>query len=96
MSIINSYSLCSDEELFEDNPTEWIQKDMEGNDTDTRRRCAIDLVRGMSKQFEAETTTLCGTRIMSLLQQYSADPANNWKAKDAALCLLVSFITFLS
>jgi exportin-2 (importin alpha re-exporter) len=78
--------------LFEDNPTEWIQKDMEGNDTDTRRRCAIDLVRGMSKHFENETTALCGNHIMLLLQQYAADPANNWKAKDAALCLLVHIL----
>ena len=80
----------SDEDLFEDNPTEWIQKDLEGNDSDTRRRCAVDLVRGMGKTFEVQTTQICGGRIMAMLQDYSTDPANKWRSKDAALQLLVA------
>lgn len=35
----------ADEELFEDNPTDYIRKDMEGSDQDTRRRSASELVR---------------------------------------------------
>ena len=33
-----------DEELFEDSPSEYIQMDIEGSDTDTRRRTACELV----------------------------------------------------
>jgi len=81
----------SDEELFEDNPTEWITKDMEGNDTETRRRCACDLVRGMGKQFEAPTTALCGEQIGAMLASHAGDTSGGtWKAKDCALQLLVA------
>ena len=80
----------SDEELFEDNPTEWIQKDMEGNDSDTRRRAACDLVRGMCKLFLEQTTALCGQHITSLLAEYTANPTAQWKKKDAAIQLLVA------
>ena len=60
-------------------------QDMEGNDTDTRRRCACDLVKGMAKQFEAETTALCGQHITQLLAAYDANPAAEWQKKDAAV-----------
>ena len=63
---------------------------MEGNDTDTRRRCACDLVKGMAKQFDAETTALCGAQIARLLAAYDAAPAAAWRSKDAAVQLLVA------
>jgi exportin-2 (importin alpha re-exporter) len=44
----------------------------------------------MCRQFEAKTTALCGTHIMTMLQQHAADPTNQWKAKDGALQLLVA------
>jgi len=34
---------------FEDDPTDYILSDMEGSDSDTRRRCAIELLRGMCR-----------------------------------------------
>ncbi|CAM9594681.1 unnamed protein product, partial [Phaeothamnion confervicola] len=79
-----------DEELFEDNAAEYIQRDMEGGDNDTRRRCAADLVRGLCKLHE-ETTTALGLRMANeLLAQYGAAPAANWRAKDTALQLLLA------
>ena len=63
---------------------------MKGNDSDTRRRCAVDLVRSMGKTFEAQTTAICGQRIMAMLQDYSSAPADKWRSKDAALLLLVA------
>jgi exportin-2 (importin alpha re-exporter) len=35
----------ADEELFEMNPQDYIRKDIEGSDTNTRRRSAMELVR---------------------------------------------------
>jgi hypothetical protein len=64
-------------------------QDMEGNDMDTRRRCACDLVKGMAKQFEAETTQLCGAQITTLLAAYDASPATEWRKKDAAVQVLL-------
>ena len=39
----------SDVELFEDNAEEYIRRDLEGSDVDTRRRAACDLVKGLSR-----------------------------------------------
>lgn len=52
----------SDNELFEDNAEEYIRRDIEGSDVDTRRRAACDLVREMSAKFE--------DRIMEIFSAY--------------------------
>ena len=54
MSNIDPCSVPSgaDEELFEDNPEEYIRRDIEGSDIDTRRRAACDLVRALTRHFE--------------------------------------------
>jgi exportin-2 (importin alpha re-exporter) len=58
----------ADEELFEDDPIEYIRRDLEGSDSDTRRRAAADLVRSLSEQFDAEMTALFGEYITHYLQ----------------------------
>jgi exportin-2 (importin alpha re-exporter) len=80
----------SDEELFEDNPSDYISRDMEGSDSDTRRRVACDLVRGMCRHHEETTTRICSDFIGTLLQAYASDPNGQWRAKDAALQLLLA------
>lgn len=73
-----------DEELFEDEPLEFIRKDLEGSDADTRRRAASELARGMTTYFEAQLTPLFLNYITSCLQQYAQNPSN-WKMKDTAV-----------
>lgn len=80
----------SDEELFEDNPVEYIRRDIEGSDSDTRRRGAADLVKGLCRHFEAQVTGICMQYVQGMLQEYSADPANKWKSKDAAITLVLA------
>lgn len=46
--------------MFEDNPEEYIRRDIEGSDVDTRRRAACDLVKALSKEFEQITMTSFG------------------------------------
>lgn len=48
--------LVSDEELFADNAEEYIRRDIEGSDVDTRRRAACDLVRVFSHYYEEKIT----------------------------------------
>ena len=79
-----------DEELFEDNPQDYIRKDFEGNDQDTRRRCACELVRGLLKFFHSEVTTLCLGYIGAMLEDYAKSGSSNWKSKDAALHLVLA------
>ncbi|KAL6077585.1 Exportin-2 [Balamuthia mandrillaris] len=85
----------SDEELFEDNPLEYIRRDIEGSDSDTRRRSASELVKGMRKHYEAQVTQIFSAYITSMLEQYSNNPSENWKAKDAAI-YLVTALTVVS
>ncbi|XP_047141486.1 exportin-2 isoform X1 [Hydra vulgaris] len=78
----------ADEELFEDNPEEYIRKDIEGSDLDTRRRSASDLVRGLCKFYEKEVTDIFSQYVNAMLQQYVQN--KNWKSKDAAIYIVTS------
>uniref|UniRef100_A0A023GFX0 Exportin-2 n=1 Tax=Amblyomma triste TaxID=251400 RepID=A0A023GFX0_AMBTT len=80
----------SDQELFEDNPEEYVRKDIEGSDIDTRRRAACDLVRALSKHFEQKITTTFSQYISAMLQLFAKEPTRNWKNKDVAIYLVTS------
>uniref|UniRef100_A0A0C9R0E6 Exportin-2 n=1 Tax=Fopius arisanus TaxID=64838 RepID=A0A0C9R0E6_9HYME len=80
----------SDNELFEDNPEEYIRRDIEGSDVDTRRRAACDLVKVLAKYFGAKVMEIFGAFIMERLAEYAAKPAENWRKKDAVIYLVTS------
>ncbi|CAO2577634.1 CSE1L [Lemmus lemmus] len=81
---------AADEETFEDNSEEYIRRDLEGSDIDTRRRAACDLVRGLCKFFEGPVTGIFSGYVNSMLQEYAKNPSVNWKHKDAAIYLVTS------
>jgi len=81
---------AADEETFEDNPDEYIRRDMEGSDIDTRRRAACDLVRALSKSFEGPVIQNFSQYVQAMLTEYSKNPSQNWKNKDAAIFLVTS------
>merc|ERR1719391_486205 len=70
----------SDVELFEDNAEEYIRRDLEGSDVDTRRRAACDLVKGLSRYFESQITSTFGAYVQTMLANYNS--SRNWKNKD--------------
>uniref|UniRef100_A0A3P8UU86 Exportin-2 n=1 Tax=Cynoglossus semilaevis TaxID=244447 RepID=A0A3P8UU86_CYNSE len=80
----------ADEEAFEDNSEEYIRRDLEGSDIDTRRRAACDLVRGLCKFFEGPVTAIFSGYVNSMLGEYAKNPGGNWKHKDAAIYLVTS------
>ncbi|CAG8652097.1 4029_t:CDS:10, partial [Dentiscutata erythropus] len=88
----NMYLRNIDEELFEYDPIEFIRRDIEGSDSDTRRRAASDFVRSMMTHFMKDITRIIGTYITQFLKQYNENPSN-WKDKDAAIYLLTSIAT---
>ena len=47
-----------DEEMFELNWVEYVRRDTEGSDTDTRRRAAAELVKSLTAKFPNEASTL--------------------------------------
>lgn len=75
----------SDEERFEDDPHEYIITEVEGSDSESRRRCSQDLLRAMCRLFEGETVAICSEHVGIMLAEYAANPNNTWAAKDAAV-----------
>ena len=86
----NMYFREADEELFEENPEEYVRRDLEGSDIGTRRYSACNLVRGLCRFFEGKVIEIFSGYITVMLQQYSQNPVENWKAKDAALYLIAA------
>eukprot|EP01135_Chromosphaera_perkinsii_P000361 Nk52_evm8s78 gene=Nk52_evmTU8s78 len=80
----------ADEELFEDNAEEYIRRDVEGSDAETRRRSACDFVRSLMVWFEGPVSSIFSAYVGAMLQQYAANPGANWKAKDSAIFLVTS------
>lgn len=77
----------SDEELFEDEPIEFIRRDLEGSDSDTRRRAATDFLRRLAEKFEASVTKVVLQYTEHYLTEYANNPGANWKSKDTATYL---------
>ncbi|TIA48524.1 Cse1-domain-containing protein [Aureobasidium pullulans] len=80
----------SDVEMFEDEPIEFIRRDLEGSDSDTRRRAATDFLRQLVEQFEKLVTDVVSQYISHYLADYEKDKSANWKSKDTAVYLFTS------
>jgi exportin-2 (importin alpha re-exporter) len=77
----------SDIEQFEDEPIEYIRRDLEGSDADTRRRAATDFLRKLLEKFEGLVTAVVGRYISHYLSAFSQNPSTEWKSKDTAVYL---------
>ena len=80
----------SDIEMFEDEPIEFIRRDLEGSDSDTRRRAATDFLRGLMSQYENLVTEVVFRYINHYLSEYAKNPKTAWKSKDTAVYLYSS------
>jgi len=78
-----------DEELFEDNPEEYMRRDIEGSDVETRRRSACDLVKALALHFDKEVTTIFSQYVQGMMAEYAADNSK-WKHKNSAVYLVMS------
>lgn len=77
----------TDIEIFEDEPIEFIRRDLEGSDSETRRRAASDFLRELSDQFAQSVTSISMEFINKLLENYKSSPQENWRSKDTAVNL---------
>ncbi|EMC96592.1 hypothetical protein BAUCODRAFT_33956 [Baudoinia panamericana UAMH 10762] len=80
----------SDIETFEDEPIEFIRRDLEGSDEDTRRRGATNFLRKLMEQFERPVTDVVMRYVNHFLAEYAKDRTDDWKAKDTAVHLFSS------
>lgn len=77
----------TDVEQFEDDPEEYVKRDIEGSDVDTRRRAACDLVQALCKFQETQLVAVFGGFIEDMLNKYHCDKNTNWKLKDLSIFL---------
>lgn len=80
----------SDVELFQMDGIEYIRRDIEGSDIDTRRRTTVEFVRGLCVHFESEITAILKEYVNMLLTDYAKAPDQNWVAKDAAMYIILA------
>ncbi|KAG2385935.1 hypothetical protein C9374_003084 [Naegleria lovaniensis] len=81
--IIPNISLREEDEIiFAEEPIEYIRRDIEGSDTESRRRSAQELIKCLSIYYEKDIADNFLQKIHSLLQN------NDWKSRDAAIFLL--------
>jgi exportin-2 (importin alpha re-exporter) len=76
----------SDIEMFEDEPIEFIRRDLEGSDTDSRRRAATDFLRKLLENFEMLVTQV----VFRYINHYLTAGKTDWKAKDTAVYLFLA------
>lgn len=86
----NMHLRACDEELFEDSPDQWVSQELEGADSETRRRAAVDFVRVLSRHFEAKMTQVFGQYVQSMLTTYNEKPMECWRNKVAAIYLVTT------
>ncbi|CAO2822764.1 unnamed protein product [Amaranthus hypochondriacus] len=79
-----------DEELFEFNYVDFIRRDMEGSDIDTRRRAACELLKGIATHYREKVGPMVNNVIQTMLGTCGENPASNWKYKDSAIYLVIS------
>lgn len=76
----------SDIEMFEDEPIEFIRHDLEGSDTDSRRRASTDFLQKLLANFEELVTRV----VFQYINHYLAQGKSDWKAKDTAVYLFLA------
>ncbi|KAI8800787.1 Cse1-domain-containing protein [Cladochytrium replicatum] len=79
-----------DEEVFEDEPIEYVRREVDGSEAETRRRGATELVRGLLENFSKEVTAVFSSYVAFYLERYKFNPAENWKSKDTAFFLTMA------
>uniref|UniRef100_F1KQX7 Exportin-2 n=1 Tax=Ascaris suum TaxID=6253 RepID=F1KQX7_ASCSU len=82
-----------DIEQFDDEPNEYIKRDIEGSDIDTRRRGASDFVRALCRRFEGPVTGILSNVITSFLEECARDLSASWLKKDVIYCLVTAIAT---
>lgn len=74
-----------DVEMFEDDPREYVRHDLEGSDTGTRRRGAVELVKGLCVHYEKEVTEIFSSYLQSIFL-----PETDWRKRDTAIYLVIA------
>jgi exportin-2 (importin alpha re-exporter) len=68
VAFISNVSVDFEVEMFEEDPAEFVRRDLEGSDNDTRRQAAIEITRALIEQFQKEVTAIITRYVQNYLQ----------------------------
>ncbi|KAI1711044.1 cse1 domain-containing protein [Ditylenchus destructor] len=77
-----------DVEMFQQEPFEFLKRDIEGSDLETRRRGATEFVRALCRQFEQQVFGILSGAIGTFLADYQQNPTANFVRKDVVYYLV--------
>lgn len=77
----------ADIELFEDDPIEYIRRDLEGSDSDTRRKACTDFLKELKENNCELVTNIFLSHMKVFFEKYQSNPAEFWKFKDLYIYL---------
>lgn len=80
----------SDIELFEDDPIEYVRRDLEGSDADTRRRACTDFLKELKEKNEQLITSIFTSHVQKFFEHYQLNPSENWRYKDLSVYLFTA------
>eukprot|EP00921_Rhytidocystis_pertsovi_P015405 GHVQ01024488.1.p1 GENE.GHVQ01024488.1~~GHVQ01024488.1.p1 ORF type:complete len:1077 (+),score=135.34 GHVQ01024488.1:85-3315(+) len=86
----------TDLENIEENPLEFIRKDMEGGDQHTRRSSAVNLIRAMAKVNSAELSRILLSLIEALCLASDTAGTYSQQLKDACTVLVMGLAKYAS
>lgn len=82
----------ADEELFEDDPLEFIRRDIENGELSLRRAAATDFLRELKDKNESLVTETVMGYVNQFLAAYAAD-STQWRQKDTAVNCFIAVAT---
>uniref|UniRef100_A0A0K0FY09 Exportin-2 n=1 Tax=Strongyloides venezuelensis TaxID=75913 RepID=A0A0K0FY09_STRVS len=81
-----------DVETFEDDPAEYLKKDLEGGDTHTKRRGAADLLKILSTDYPAQVTPIVQELLKEFVGAFTANRKGNWLQKEITFSMITSML----
>ena len=79
-----------DVDVFEEDPQDYIEHDVEGADSWTRRRAATELIRALIDGFHDRVGPIFTNALGQMIDGYQSNNQRNWKNKDSAMFLVTA------
>uniref|UniRef100_A0A0K0E9J9 Exportin-2 n=1 Tax=Strongyloides stercoralis TaxID=6248 RepID=A0A0K0E9J9_STRER len=82
----------ADIETFEDDPAEYLKKDLEGGDAHTKRKGAADLLKILSTDYPAQVSPIIQDLLKEFIGAFSANRKANWLQKEITFSMITSML----
>uniref|UniRef100_A0AC35TMA6 Exportin-2 n=1 Tax=Rhabditophanes sp. KR3021 TaxID=114890 RepID=A0AC35TMA6_9BILA len=89
----NMMLLAEDVETFEDDPVEYLKKDLEGDDSYTKRRGASDLLKALSNRFPTIIWPIMTQVIQDNISTANVNMEVHWKNKELVFAIVTALLT---